>query len=211
MTSFSSRDHFSVCFVTVTISFIAYMRTLCPSIAGGDSGELVAEGCQLGTSHPPGYPLYTIIVYVATHVAKLLMLSLSPAYAVNVTSAIFGSFASGLLSSCTLYMIEVRENNEKLLRQQVAKKKDRKKKSYNEKEEAHNKSNNTLSCDENDDIHMMTKHIAVLIGLLNAFSPLNWQYHVTAEVFALHNLFVALILHTTLRFASCGKGSVLLT
>lgn len=25
-------------------------------------GELVAEGCQLGTAHPPGYPLFTLIV-----------------------------------------------------------------------------------------------------------------------------------------------------
>lgn len=39
-----------------------YIYTLSPSIAGGDSGELVAEGCILGTAHPPGYPLYTIII-----------------------------------------------------------------------------------------------------------------------------------------------------
>lgn len=26
-----------------------YLKTMSPSIAGGDSGEIVAEGCQLGT------------------------------------------------------------------------------------------------------------------------------------------------------------------
>jgi hypothetical protein len=52
-----------------------YIITLSPSIAGGDSGEIVAEGCLLGTglnffslslsfstAHPPGYPLLTLII-----------------------------------------------------------------------------------------------------------------------------------------------------
>ena len=30
------------------LSLYAYLSTVSPSIAGGDSGELVAEGCQLG-------------------------------------------------------------------------------------------------------------------------------------------------------------------
>jgi len=37
-----------------TISLRVYIQTVAPSIVGGDSGELVAEGCTLGTSHPPG-------------------------------------------------------------------------------------------------------------------------------------------------------------
>lgn len=37
---------------TFLISLIIYQKTVSPSIAGGDSGELVAEGCQLGTAHP---------------------------------------------------------------------------------------------------------------------------------------------------------------
>ena len=43
-----------------------YTRTLYPSIPGGDSGELVAEGCHLGVAHPPGYPLFTMLVHGVT-------------------------------------------------------------------------------------------------------------------------------------------------
>lgn len=40
-----------------------YTKTLYPSVAGGDSGELVAESCHLGVSHPPGYPLFNMAVH----------------------------------------------------------------------------------------------------------------------------------------------------
>lgn len=40
-----------------------YIKTLYPSVAGGDSGELVAESCHLGVSHPPGYPLFNMAVH----------------------------------------------------------------------------------------------------------------------------------------------------
>ena len=36
---------------------------------------------------------------------------------------------------------------------------------------------------------------ALLAGLFNAFSPLMWQYNTSAEVFALNNLFVSLIVY----------------
>ena len=53
----------------IAISFLSlgvYMSSLYPSIAGGDSGELVAESCHLGVSHPPGYPLFNMLVYIVT-------------------------------------------------------------------------------------------------------------------------------------------------
>ena len=43
----------------------AAMGFSCPS-QGGDSGEVVAEGCQLGVAHPPGYPLQTILIHLVT-------------------------------------------------------------------------------------------------------------------------------------------------
>ena len=52
--------------------------------------------------------------------------------------------------------------------------------------------------------------IAIFIGLMHSFSPLAWEYSITAEVFALHNFFVATIVHTTIRFALHGNESLLL-
>jgi hypothetical protein len=43
---------------------------------------------------------------------------------------------------------------------------------------------------------------AVASALMFAFSPIAWQYSVTAEVFALHSLFVSAIIHTSVRYAA---------
>ena len=47
-----------------------YLQTLYPSISGGDAGELLSEACQLGTAHPPRYPLFTILAHVAIPLMK---------------------------------------------------------------------------------------------------------------------------------------------
>jgi hypothetical protein len=38
-----------------------YLLTLYPSVPGGDSGELLAEACQFGVAHPPGYPIFILL------------------------------------------------------------------------------------------------------------------------------------------------------
>jgi hypothetical protein len=50
---------------------------------GGDSGELVAEGCILGTAHPPGYPLLTMIVYVLKEYLPISLDEYPVAYRIN--------------------------------------------------------------------------------------------------------------------------------
>jgi hypothetical protein len=42
-------------FIFDVSSTILLFTVCCVLLAGGDSGELVAEGCILGTAHPPGY------------------------------------------------------------------------------------------------------------------------------------------------------------
>jgi len=53
----------SVLLVAASFIFAVYVSTISTSIAGGDSGEIVAEGCHLGTAHPPGYPFITMLIY----------------------------------------------------------------------------------------------------------------------------------------------------
>lgn len=45
-----SYRHVALC--GFVLSIFAY--TTKPSVPGGDAGELLAEGCQFGISHPPG-------------------------------------------------------------------------------------------------------------------------------------------------------------
>jgi hypothetical protein len=46
-----------------SLTFFVYHRTLYHSVMGGDSGELLAAGCEGGTGHPPGYPLFMMATY----------------------------------------------------------------------------------------------------------------------------------------------------
>src|ERR1051326_1152733 len=40
------------------VALVVYVRTLAPSIAGGDSPELISAAYNAGVPHPTGYPLY---------------------------------------------------------------------------------------------------------------------------------------------------------
>ncbi len=71
------------------ISFAFYIRTICPTVYGGDSGELTTVAYTLGIAHPPGYPLYTLIG------RSLLMFPLfSPALTMNLSAALFASLSA---------------------------------------------------------------------------------------------------------------------
>lgn len=75
--------------VLQVVTLALYARTLYPSVAGGDSGELVAESCHLGVSHPPGYPLFNMVVHFWMRALELLLgdASGSPAWRANLFSA----------------------------------------------------------------------------------------------------------------------------
>jgi len=126
----------SVSFITAAVSLSVYLNSICPTIAGGDAGELVAEGCQLGTAHPPGYPLFTIITYVLKGAFGEFA---RPAFIMNCFSATCGAIQAGIVTYLTMILLP------------------------------------TL-----DDIPK--KAIGLASGLGSAFSPLAWQYHITAEV-----------------------------
>ena len=45
--------------------YAVYHLTLFPSVPGGDSGELLANACNGGINHPPGYPLFSVLASLA--------------------------------------------------------------------------------------------------------------------------------------------------
>lgn len=79
---------------TAAAVFSVYLATLAKSIAGGDSGELVAEGCILGVAHPPGYPLFTLLVNALSKFAGVMEDGRDVAYVVNISSAFFTAGAT---------------------------------------------------------------------------------------------------------------------
>ncbi|MCK6552561.1 DUF2723 domain-containing protein, partial [Myxococcota bacterium] len=74
-----------------------YVRTLHPSIPGGDGGELVLAAHHLGVAHPPGYPLFTLLGKLFT----LLPIG-TIAWRVNLMSAVMMASAVALLAATIL-------------------------------------------------------------------------------------------------------------
>lgn len=68
-----------------------YGLTLCRTVYWYDSAELVTAAVTLGITHPPGYPLYTLLAH------GLTWLPIEPALAVNLMSAVFGAAAVALV------------------------------------------------------------------------------------------------------------------
>jgi hypothetical protein len=117
-----------------------YTATLCPTVSGGDSGELIAVAHTLGIAHPPGYPLYTMLAKVFA-----LVPIGSVAARINFFSAACDALAAFFLCRAAALLAG-------------------------------------------------SVWSGVLAAGLFAFSPLVWPYAVTAEVFALNNLFAAALL-----------------
>jgi hypothetical protein len=70
-----------------------YLATLAPSVTGGDSGELVTAALTAGVPHPPGYPIFAMLA----RLFAALPIGPSPAWRVNLLSAVSTAAAAGLL------------------------------------------------------------------------------------------------------------------
>ena len=179
------------CFVVAfSIALAVYLSTIAPSNVGGDTGELLAEGCKLGTAHPPGYPAIIILFHFATKLGGAF--GLKPALSANILCCILGATSAGLLSS-SIYLLCVSSlgTGPSCGNSQTRTRKKRKK-----QQQQH--SNSITNRGSGNPIVALS---AIAAALMFAFSPIAWQYSVTAEVFALHSFFVSAIVHTTVRYA----------
>jgi hypothetical protein len=74
------------------VSAAAYTRTLYPGVLPGDGAEFQALGNLLGIAHTTGYPIYLLLARLTT-----LLPFGSPAYRVNLFSALMGGLTIGLV------------------------------------------------------------------------------------------------------------------
>jgi len=73
-------------------AFLIYWVTLFPTVSGGDSGELIAAAYSRGVPHPPGYPLFSALTQLFTHIPIGTI-----AWRANLLSAVCDSGAAVLL------------------------------------------------------------------------------------------------------------------
>jgi len=75
------------------ICLLFYLRTIAPSVLGGDAGELQSVPYTLRLTHPTGYPLQTLVGKLWTTIVPIG----SVAYRMNLFSALVGAAAVGLI------------------------------------------------------------------------------------------------------------------
>ena len=82
------------------VALVVYVRTMCPTIYVGDSGELAAAVHVVGIPHPPGYPLYVLL----GKLFSVLVPFGRPALRLNLFSAVCSSLSVAFLclALCTL-------------------------------------------------------------------------------------------------------------
>lgn len=85
---------------TSILSLVIYYVTLVPEVDWLDSAELSLQAYQLGVSHPPGYPVHTLLG------RALNLVILNPAIATNLLSALCTSVTVGLMSQMILSMTD---------------------------------------------------------------------------------------------------------
>lgn len=80
--------------------FALYLRTLAPDVLAADSGELQIVTAQLGVAHPPGFPLYVMVAHLFTRLLPFV----SPAYAVNLFSAVTGALTVAVVYATVVFV-----------------------------------------------------------------------------------------------------------
>lgn len=86
--------------VTVIAAFV-YALTLGRTVPAGDSGELIAAAWVGGVAHPPGYPVFTMVGWLATHLVPV-----SPALVMNALSALWHALTVGALTILVARLVE---------------------------------------------------------------------------------------------------------
>jgi len=77
-------------FILFVISFIFYSFHIAPTVTAEDAGDFLLGAATMGVVHPPGYPLYTLLAYLAGTLPGE-----SLAFKINLLS---GFFAAGSIS-----------------------------------------------------------------------------------------------------------------
>ncbi len=72
-----------------------YVATLPRTVVLEDDGLFLMAGVHLGVAHPPGYPIYTLIVHLFTRLPFG-----EPAFLGHLSSAVLGALACGAVFAC---------------------------------------------------------------------------------------------------------------
>jgi hypothetical protein len=88
--------------------FFVYFWTMNPTVAGGDSGELMCVAHTLGVAHPPGYPLFILITKLGEVIFQLLFTGMTVGFAQNLTQVVVSVGAAVVLYDGISILVQCR-------------------------------------------------------------------------------------------------------
>src|SRR5436853_923547 len=166
----SEKPRFACAGAVAFVALLIYWATLAPTVTLVDSGELIVAASSLGVAHPPGFPLYVLLAYLAT-----LFPAASVAVRVNFFSALCAALASGMLT-LTVFEAMIDTGASRLSSSRAAHKKKK------------GVSKETVAVESRAVRAMIAFGPAIGAGLLMAFSRTLWAYATIAEVYTLNAL-----------------------
>lgn len=168
-------------YITLLIVFIVYQFTLAPSVVQIDSGELAAVQYTFGIAHPSGYPLFTLLGYLFSHVP----LPFTKIYLLNILASVYVSLGVlFLIKSFKLialnYFTVTSVNKTKKKKSEVK----------------------IIPQSISEGSIIILANIA---GLIAAFSKVIWFQSTSVEVYSLHILLITSIIYQILRILYMSK------
>ncbi len=165
---FSNRTHLYAA-LSGFISLVVYVATLAPGLTFIDSGELTAVAHTLGIAHPTGYPVFTVLSWVWSH----LPLG-NDVYRLNLLAAILCSLGVAALVEAFALLLKGEENGTGASRKKDAK-------------AGKKRSHRTIPV-------QYIPVFASIAALSVAFSETYWSTALAVEVYPLHCFFLGLLL-----------------
>lgn len=170
----ADRSVYLAAIATSLLSFFLYLYTLAPGLTwahfGADGGELIAAAMVNGVPHPPGYPLYMILLRVWLTAGQALSPDAELAWIGNLFSAFCAAASVGVTTVVGGHLL--RHYNE-----------------FNLNDDSVESATLDPKLDSTSSIWIW----AAVIGLAWATAPLLWKQAIITEVYALHVLLIALL------------------
>jgi hypothetical protein len=172
------------------VAFIVYQFTLAPGVSFIDAGELATDCYTLGIAHPTGYPLFTLVGFLVSHLPVGSVI-----WRLNEMAAFFTALGVGTLflfaREIFVHWLRIRTRSTSPARQATAKQKQRKPESVT----------TTIGFDPR-----VATVAAIATAVAAGFSETWWEQSTSIEVYPLQLFLLPLALLFFFRMLRCEDG-----
>jgi len=174
-------------------ALLFYVLTLAPSVVFIDSGELATVAATLGIAHPTGYPLFSLMGYLFTH----LPIPGSAVYKANLMAAFFCAAGAGVFTLLIHYILTefIPPRKQQSIKQDAR-----------VKNTPQLKLTSAKPASTGMETSLATIIAAVAGGLMLTFSITYWNQATAVEVYSLHCFLVPLTLYFLLHYCREYNG-----